>query len=121
MLKVVLPILPLITGRMWYLPGTSWIPQGMEHILEIGHTATVLRSLYFYAHDDISDPFYSRLGIYPASELLIQMIKYTEIWDEKHVTDKDENFEFLVALKKSFLKPTNSPYLLFFLPPITSR
>jgi hypothetical protein len=60
----------------------------MEHILEIGHTATVLRSLYFYAHDDISDPFYSRLGIYPASELLIQMIKYTEIWDEKHVTDK---------------------------------
>ncbi|MET3877896.1 helix-turn-helix domain-containing protein [Chitinophaga sp. OAE865] len=77
-----------------------WIPRGMWHTLRLGHKATVLRSLYFYAHDDATDPFYSQLGIYPASELLIQMINYTECWDGRHVGDKDYNFEFLVALKK---------------------
>ena len=100
-----------IDNRTYVVPARHffWIPQGMEHILEIGHTATVLRSLYFYSHDDTSDAFYSRLGIYPASELLIQMIKYTEIWDEKHITAKDENFEFLVALKKILPKTHKQP------------
>ncbi|MBV8327729.1 AraC family transcriptional regulator [Chryseobacterium sp.] len=100
-----------IDNRTYVVPARHffWIPQGMEHILEIGHSATVLRSLYFYAHDDVSDPFYSRLGIYPASELLIQMIKYTEIWDEKHVTAQDENFEFLIALKKILPKTHQQP------------
>ncbi|MBO9154132.1 helix-turn-helix domain-containing protein [Chitinophaga sp. GCM10012297] len=77
-----------------------WIPQGMPHILRIGHSATVLRSLYFYATGDADHPFYSQLGIYPASELLIQMINYTEKWDGKHINHKNYNFEFLVSLKK---------------------
>lgn len=84
-----------------------WIPEGMEHLLRIGHSATVLRSLYFYAYDDQADPFYTKLGIYPASELLIQMIKYTEIWDEKHVKSKDHNFEFLISLKNILPKISN--------------
>ncbi|OPB94538.1 AraC family transcriptional regulator [Elizabethkingia ursingii] len=84
-----------------------WIPQGMEHLLRIGHSATVLRSLYFYAYDDHTDPFYTKLGIYPASELLIQMIKYTEIWDENHVKTKDHNFEFLISLKNILPKISN--------------
>lgn len=76
-----------------------WIPQGIEHILRIGYSATVLRSLYFYSYDDGSDPFYGKLGIYPASELLIQMISFTERWDGMHVRSSDRNFEFLIALK----------------------
>jgi len=100
-----------IDNRTYVVPARHffWIPQSMEHILQIGHSATVLRSLYFYAHDDLSDPFFGRLGIYPASELLIQMIKYTEIWDERHVTAADENFEFLVALKKILPKTHQQP------------
>ncbi|RFS21059.1 AraC family transcriptional regulator [Chitinophaga silvatica] len=92
-----------------------WIPQGMPHILRIGNSATVLRSLYFYAHDDESNPFYKKLGIYPASELLIQMINYSERWDGKHVTPKDDNFEFLVALKK-LLPQLNNKALPIILP-----
>lgn len=76
-----------------------WIPKGIPHILRIGHSGTVLRSIYFYATNDRADPFYTRLGIYPASELLIQMINFTERWDGKMVNRKDDNFEFLVALK----------------------
>lgn len=92
-----------------------WIPQGMEHILRIGYSATVLRSLYFYAHDDQANPFFSRLGIYPASELLIQMINYTERWDGRHVTAKDDNFEFLIALK-NILPQLNNKALPIILP-----
>lgn len=77
-----LPISQRITKLMLFLPVIFLDSTGMEHLLRIGHSATVLRSLYFYAHDDSTDPFYTKLGIYPASELLIQMIKYTEIWDE---------------------------------------
>ncbi|KUG11904.1 AraC family transcriptional regulator [Elizabethkingia sp. HvH-WGS333] len=94
-----------------------WIPQGMEHLLRIGHSATVLRSLYFYAHDDSTDAFYTKLGIYPASELLIQMIKYTEIWDEQHVKTKDHNFEFLISLKN--ILPKVSQYALPIVLPMT--
>ncbi len=92
-----------------------WIPKGMPHILRIGHSATVLRSLYFYAHDDAAHPFYAQLGIYPASELLIQMIKHTEKWDESHVSEKNENFEFLISLKK-LLPELNNKALPIILP-----
>lgn len=91
-----------VNHRTYVVPARHyfWIPHGMEHILRIGYSATVLRSLYFYAHDDAENPFYSKLGIYPASELLIRMINHTERWDGKHVSNQDENFEFLIALKK---------------------
>jgi AraC-like DNA-binding protein len=81
-----------------------WIPKGILHSLTVGHSATVLRSLYFYSHNDETNPFFTKLGIYPASELLIQMITHTELWDGKHVDEKDGNFEFLIALKN--LLPT---------------
>lgn len=77
-----------------------WIPKGIQHVLRIGYSATALRSLYFYAHDDGEHPFYSKLGIYPASELLIQMINYTERWDGRNIDSNVSNFEFLIAIKK---------------------
>ena len=77
-----------------------WVPKGLKHVVRIGHSGTVFRSLYFYAENDESHPFYGQLGIYPASELLIQMIGYSKCWDGRHVSRTDENFEFLMALKQ---------------------
>ncbi|MBS1619950.1 MAG: helix-turn-helix domain-containing protein [Bacteroidetes bacterium] len=76
-----------------------WIPRGMPHLLRVSNSATVVRNIYFYTHDDARDEFYSKLGIYPASRLLLEMIKYTERWDGRHVKSNNENFEFLIALK----------------------
>lgn len=92
-----------------------WIPKSMPHILRIGHSATVLRSLYFYATDDKDHPFYDKLGIYPANELLIQMINYTEKWDGSHINSKSYNFEFLMSLKK-LLPQLNNKALPIILP-----
>ncbi|WP_348799089.1 helix-turn-helix domain-containing protein [Flavobacterium adhaerens] len=106
-----------IENRTYVIPARHyfWVPQGLEHVLRIGYSATVLRSLYFYAHDDNNNPFYGKLGIYPASELLIQMINFTECWDGRHVTKDDANFEFLVALK-NILPQINSTALPIILP-----
>src|SRR5258708_22446017 len=76
-----------------------WMPAGIQHDLRIGNQSTIFRSLFFYTWDDAKAPFYSKMGIYPADELLIQMIHYSERWDEQHVRKSDENFEFLIALK----------------------
>ena len=92
-----------------------WIPAGIPHVLRIGYSATVLRSLYFYAHDDHTNPFYLKLGIYPASELVIQMINYTEQWDGRNVGAGEHNFQFLVALK-NILPTLNNQALPMILP-----
>lgn len=94
-----------------------WIPAGVPHILRIGYSATVLRSLYFFSYND-ADPFYKKLGIYPASELLIQMINYTECWDGRSVNRKNANFEFLVALKN--ILPATSVQALPIILPVTN-
>lgn len=94
-----------------------WIPAGVPHILRIGYSATVLRSLYFYAHNDHSNSFYRKLGIYPASELLIQMINYTERWDGRNIGSNEINFEFLVALKN--ILPTMNNQALPMILPVT--
>lgn len=84
-----------------------WIPKDVYHVVRIGHSGTVFRSVYFYATNDKENSFYSTLGIYPASELLIQMINYTERWDGRMVTMKEKNFEFLVALKNTLPQLNN--------------
>lgn len=76
-----------------------WIPKGVPHILKLSHSATVLRSLYFYTHDDAKHPFYAELGIYAASDLVVEMIAYTECWHNQMVNPQTPNFEFLQALK----------------------
>lgn len=76
-----------------------WIPKGVPHILRLSHSATVLHSLYYYTHDDDKDPFYTKLGIYGASDLLIEMIGYTASWHDQMVDHNTPNFVFLQALK----------------------
>ncbi|SEO12580.1 Helix-turn-helix domain-containing protein [Mucilaginibacter gossypiicola] len=75
-----------------------WIPHGLEHILKVSHSATVLRSIFFYVYDDGRDPFYSKVGIYPISDLLLQMIKYTDTW-EGPVHPEDSRYQFLTTIK----------------------
>lgn len=70
-----------------------WIPAGTAHQLKVSHTATQLHSIYF-KHSD--GAFYNQSGIYPASLLIIQLIKFTERWNKQFVNFDNE---FGVALK----------------------
>ena len=75
-----------------------WVPQGLEHILKIGHSGTILRSIFFYTYDDHISPFFSEVGIYPINDLLLQMIKYTESWDGQ-VNPGESRYQFLSVIK----------------------
>ncbi|UOE49089.1 AraC family transcriptional regulator [Mucilaginibacter sp. SMC90] len=89
-----------IRNKIFVIPARHyfWIPQGLEHILKVSHSATVLRSVFFYAYDDNNDPFYSQVGIYPINDLLLQMIKYTEPWSGPIGPD-DKRYQFLSTIK----------------------
>lgn len=95
-----------------------WIPVGIEHMITVGHSATVLRSLFFYAFDDDKDPFYNTLGIYPINDLLLQMIKYTEKW-EGPVEQGDLRYQFLTTIKN--ILPENSTRMLPIALPFTDN
>jgi quercetin dioxygenase-like cupin family protein len=75
-----------------------WIPKGMVHYFQVRHAGTAVRTLYFYTHDDKSDPFYQRMGIYTVNNLLHEMILHTEQWNGM-ITKASKHFAFLSAIK----------------------
>src|SRR5690606_25895447 len=97
-----------------------WIPVDIPHTLRVGHSGTVLRSLYFDVNDDRENAFYGILGIYPACELLIQMIKHTENLDGQHIMKNDYNFDFMMSIKK-LLPQLNKEVLPIILPSTTDE
>ena len=89
-----------INDKHYVIPARHyfWVPQGLTHILKIGHSGTVLRSLFFYTHDDDKHSFYSEVGIYPINDLLMEMIKYSETWDG-HILPDESRYKFLSVIK----------------------
>ena len=89
-----------IREKLFVIPARHyfWIPAGVEHSMTIGHSATKCRTLFFHAHGDSGNEFYNKVGIYPMSDLLLQMIKFTEQW-HGHVMPNDESFMFLQSIK----------------------
>lgn len=75
-----------------------WIPVGIPHVLRVSLRATSICSIYFGLTAQDNDPFFNELGIYPASELLIQMIKFTGKWSGEMIETKDERSVFLRAM-----------------------
>lgn len=75
-----------------------WVPPGVRHVLRVSQSATNIRSIYFGLEKENNHPFLDSLGIYPASELIIQMIKYTEKWSEEMVLPTEERYTFMRAL-----------------------
>ncbi len=75
-----------------------WIPVGVEHVLRVSQGTTNIHSIYFGLNEVDTDPFLHNLGIYPASELVIQMIKYTEKWKDNIILPSDDRYVFMRAL-----------------------
>lgn len=97
-----------VNDKKYVIPAKHyfWVPKGLTHDLKIGHSGTVLRSLFFYTHDDCNDPFYSEVGIYPINTLLLEMIKYSESW-YGHINPGQEQFLFLAVIKNILPKISN--------------
>lgn len=91
-----------VVDKTYVIPAMHyfWIPAGVSHILRIGPSATIMRSIFFYTNDDGADIFYSRIGIHPVNDLLAQMIKFSGRW-QGHIQPGDKSFPFLQAIKNT--------------------
>ena len=89
-----------IKGKTFVIPSRHyiWIPKDLEHFLQVRYSMTAIRTLYFYTHDDKQDAFYSRMGIYPVTNLLQEMLLYTERWNG-HILPNNKGYAFLSAIK----------------------
>ncbi|MBE9583760.1 helix-turn-helix domain-containing protein [Mucilaginibacter sp. JRF] len=107
-----------INDKTYVIPARHyiWIPQGIEHRLQVRHAATAVRSIYFYSLDDDRDAFYSKLGIYPITALLHEMIIYTSNFNGENKPDTND-YQFLTSLKN--LLPRVSKISLPFVLPTT--
>jgi AraC-like DNA-binding protein len=96
--------------KAYFLPARHyiWIPPGLEHFLQQKKNSSIVRNLYFAMPPHDIHPFYDKMGIYPANNLLLEMIKFTEKWNGEIVADTFEN-EFLTTLRKTLPRISKHP------------
>ena len=75
-----------------------WVPKGLNHFLTVRNAATLTRNLYFYTEDDSKEPFYQKLGIYPVTTLLFEMLAFTSNMTG-YIEPKNPAYHFMAAIK----------------------
>lgn len=98
--------------KSYFLPARHflWIPAGIDHNIVSRTSAKMVYNFYFPASLFPEDHHVrEREGIYPVTNLLMEMIYYTANWrGEIHPSDTS-SYQFLVALKNIVLEVTNAP------------
>lgn len=86
-------------GRFFITSRAAMVPAGVEHYFQHRYPANYVRTIYFFSEpEDSEDPFYNKTGIYPVSNLLLEMILHTAAWDGDILPD-DKRFVFIKAIK----------------------
>lgn len=75
-----------------------WIPKETPHQLKVSHSATQLHSIYFPENKKHKSSFYDQFGIYPANDLIIALIRFTERWNKEFVHKKTPFYELIEGL-----------------------
>lgn len=97
--------------KTYFLPARHymWVPAGVEHYFQHRYPANYVRTIYFFTdEDDDLDPFYKQTGIYPVSNLLLEMILYTTKWD-KDVLPGSNGYRFVKAIKNILPDISSTP------------
>lgn len=68
--------------KRYYLPARHfmWIPAGVKHSIHPSSKNVMMRNLYFPI-DKLDDSFYFKEGIYPITDLLLELILFTKRWN----------------------------------------
>lgn len=83
----------------YFLPARHfiWIPAGVAHSIHTTSDHTIMRNLYFpTAVSDVA--FYASEGIYPANDLLLQLMLFTNRWNG-HLKKGSRNYTIANAIK----------------------
>ncbi|PTN07909.1 AraC family transcriptional regulator [Mangrovibacterium marinum] len=98
--------------KSYFLPARHflWIPAGIAHNIISRSSARMVYNFYFPASLFPEDHHVrEREGIYPVTNLLMEMIYYTADWQGEVGPDQRSAYEFLMALKNIVLDVANIP------------
>jgi AraC-like DNA-binding protein/mannose-6-phosphate isomerase-like protein (cupin superfamily) len=88
-----------VAGKIYVIPSRHyiWIPSGLPHFLQVKNPGATIRTLYFPVEAAAAE-FYGKMGIYPVSDLLHEMLLYTEKFHGE-IEDGNAHFCFFAAIK----------------------
>lgn len=88
------------TSKTYFLPARHfmWIPAGVTHSIHPSSPDVVMRNLYFPVEKSENE-FYREEGIYPANDLLLQLLLFTHKWNGDIIKKEKENYTIVKALQ----------------------
>ncbi|MDO7848623.1 AraC family transcriptional regulator [Hymenobacter sp. M29] len=88
-------------SKTYFLPARHYvlIPPRLEHRVLFHSPQHVVTGLCFAEARDADHPFFSQLGIYPVTDLLYELLRYTESWHGHYGPAQYEPYLFLLNLK----------------------
>ncbi|MEZ7513794.1 AraC family transcriptional regulator [Flavobacterium frigidarium] len=84
----------------YFLPARHfvWIPAGLDHFIELRTSITMMRNIYIPPPALAPNIFHSKMGIYPVSNLILEMISFTEHWSENITKKESEKYLYMKTL-----------------------
>ncbi|MFA9371453.1 MAG: AraC family transcriptional regulator [Labilibaculum antarcticum] len=98
--------------KSYFLPARHflWIPAGIEHNVVSRTSVKMVHNIYFPGNLFPEDHHVrEREGIYPVTNLLMEMIYYTVNWQGEIGKENVSKYEFLIALKNIVSDAANIP------------
>lgn len=96
--------------KSYFLPARHyvWVPPGLPHYLEQRDVANTVRNIYFPRIALNKHAFFHQLGIYPAGNLIYEMLLYSETWTGNIYKGKP-GYDFMAALKTTLSEVSKQP------------
>lgn len=105
-----------VNDQTFYLPSRHfmWIAPDMIHSIHPSSDKVVMRNLYFPISDKDSS-FYIKSGIYPANDLILELLLYSQKWDKDMKVKDPEHiialaFKLLLSKSQHASLPLSLPY-----------
>ncbi len=87
-----------------------WIPAGVEHNVIFRSKVKMVHNIYIPTALMKDNPKLNEApGIYPVSNLLVEMIYHTLSWDGEYCPKQDKEYQFLISLKNIISEGANNP------------
>ncbi len=95
----------------YFLPARHfvWIPAGMDHFIELKTTISMIRNIYIPSRVLSDNPFYAQMGIYPAPNLILEMILYTENWTGNIFEKEKSKYQYIKTLGNIIPEMSKTP------------
>lgn len=97
--------------KSYFLPARHFIfiPAGMEHFLELKTSVSIVRNIYIPLDVLYKNVFFSKMGIYPVTNLILEMILFTENWNENITVKEKFKHQFLQTLGNVIAEKSENP------------